>query len=428
MFTILGAGLSGISASYHLDHNNCVVFEKNSYLGGHVYSEFRNGFTWDEGPHVSFTNQEYVKTLFADSVHQEYLEYPVKSANYFKGCWIPHPAQTNLFAVPQPIRDECLKDFLESRKVNITDSDINNYEEWLIAAFGKSFYKTFPKFYTEKYWTVSPTELTTDWVGKRVFYPDISDVENGYLKPLEKETHYISQVRYPLSGRYNQYTKKLCEGIQVQFNSELEHVSFKNKTLFFVDGSKHAYENLVVTIPLPELIKKSDAPLNVKLAGETLSCSSVLLINISASHATLKSYNWMYVYDEDKLSTRINCTELLSPNNAPINKTGIQVEVYFSKYKPKLRTDSDIAEKVVDELIEMGILRGRDFVIDCHTNWVQWANVIFDHKRRSALDTILHHLEQFGLLRNEQDLEPMTDWDSFDYQSGELQLMGRFAE
>jgi hypothetical protein len=136
----------------------------------------------------------------------------------------------------------------------------------------------------------------------------------------------------------------------------------------------------------------------------------------------------MYVYDVDKFSTRINCTELLSPNNAPLNKTGIQVEVYFSKYKPKLEKDNDIAEKVIDELIEMGILMGRDFIIELDTKWVQWANVIFDHNRRPALETILHYLEQFGLLRDEQDLEPMTDWNTFSYKSGGLQLMGRFAE
>ena len=42
----------------------------------------------------------------------------------------------------------------------------------------------------------------------------------------------------------------------------------------------------------------------------------------------------MYVYDEDKLSVRISFTEKFSPNNAPPGKTGIQVEVYGSEYRP----------------------------------------------------------------------------------------------
>lgn len=70
MYTILGAGLSGISSSFHLGHNNCVVYEKNNYAGGHIHSEIIDGFTWDEGPHVSFTKNEYVKKLLADNVNK----------------------------------------------------------------------------------------------------------------------------------------------------------------------------------------------------------------------------------------------------------------------------------------------------------------------------------------------------------------------
>ena len=74
MYTILGAGLSGISSSFHLSHNNCKVFEKKNHLGGHIYTEIIDGFTWDEGPHVSFTKNEYVKQLFAENINQQYLE------------------------------------------------------------------------------------------------------------------------------------------------------------------------------------------------------------------------------------------------------------------------------------------------------------------------------------------------------------------
>jgi len=53
--TILGAGLAGLSCSYHIGHQNCLIFEQKSHVGGHIYSHPIGGFTWDEGPHVSFT-------------------------------------------------------------------------------------------------------------------------------------------------------------------------------------------------------------------------------------------------------------------------------------------------------------------------------------------------------------------------------------
>ena len=61
---ILGSGISGLSSSYHLGHENCLILEKKKYPYGHVFSDNKNGIIWDEGPHVSFTKNEYVKNLF----------------------------------------------------------------------------------------------------------------------------------------------------------------------------------------------------------------------------------------------------------------------------------------------------------------------------------------------------------------------------
>jgi protoporphyrinogen oxidase len=433
MYTILGAGLAGISASYHLGHENCVVYEKKNHIGGHIYTDFIDGFTWDEGPHVSFTKHEYVKQLFAENVEQQFLEYPVETANYYNGCWIPHPAQSNLFAIPQPLRDACLKDFLNSREQISTQGPPSNYAQWLKFAFGETFYNEFPKLYTQKYWTVDPELLTIDWVGERVFYPNVEEVKAGFIKPLEVQTHYISSIRYPKKGGYFAYTNKIRDGINAKLNKELSSISFHNKTLTFEDGSIVNYNHLIVTIPLPELIAKSDAPEYVKKAADRLVCSSVLLVNVTANHPTKLRYNWMYVYDKDKYCTRINCTELLSPNNAPAGQTGVQVEVYFSKYKPLEQKIGDIAEKVKLELVEMGLIDSLDSISDCHTKWVPWANVVFDQHRKSALDEIFNWLLKYGLKREDDDIDPMTDWvkkslTPLSFKDSNVILSGRFAQ
>jgi hypothetical protein len=133
---------------------------------------------------------------------------------------------------------------------------------------------------------------------------------------------------------------------------------------------------------------------------------------VAADHPTARPENWIYVYDEDKYTTRINCTELLSPNNAPAGKTGIQVEVYFSKYKPATESPERIAAKVCSELVEMGLIKSLEAITAVHTKFVPWANVIFDHDRRGALDQVLDWLSQKGLHREDDDLEPITDWET----------------
>ena len=181
MILILGAGLSGISSSYHIGHDHCLLLEKRDRPFGHISSELREGFTWDQGPHVSFTNNEYVKTLFADSVEQDFHEYEVIVGNYFNGHWIAHPAQTSLHQVPEPLRDECLESFLISRsKISEYTEQPKNYSEWLERAFGNVFSKTFPASYTKKYWTRDPVDLTTEWIGQRVFFPQDNSHTSGH--------------------------------------------------------------------------------------------------------------------------------------------------------------------------------------------------------------------------------------------------------
>jgi len=115
---ILGAGLAGLSASYHIGHDKCLILEKHLHNCGHLHSETREGFTWDQGPHVSFTKSDYVRDLFAKSVLGEFDEYEVKIANYYQGHWINHPAQSNLYQVPEPLRSRCLESFLQTRGGN----------------------------------------------------------------------------------------------------------------------------------------------------------------------------------------------------------------------------------------------------------------------------------------------------------------------
>jgi protoporphyrinogen oxidase len=148
---ILGAGLAGLSTSYHLGHEDAVVFESKDHYGGHVYSEARDGFTWDDGPHISFTMNEYVKELFSESVGGEFEELNIRAINWYQGNWITHPAQTSLWQVPEPLRSQCLESFLQTSEKEPTTP--KNYEEWLHQTMGPVFADNFPAAYTRKYWT-----------------------------------------------------------------------------------------------------------------------------------------------------------------------------------------------------------------------------------------------------------------------------------
>lgn len=430
MKTILGAGLAGLSCSYHLGHEQCIIFEKNSYAGGHVHSNHVDGFVWDEGIHISFTKHDYVRDLFAKSVDYEFLEFEVNVANYYKGDWIPHPAQSNLYAVQEPQRTECLRSFLEVRSGDKTfdDNQTKNYAEWLTCAFGRVFSEIFPTPYTRKYWTCNPEQLSTDWLGKRVFLPDLNTVRRGYEKAPDKSTHYITTVRYPRKGGYERFAASLAANANIKHDHCVESIDLHNRQITFTNGTRHHYDELINTLPLPEFISFAgpNVPLEVREAAKSLTCTSLLLVNVTANRKVNNPYHYYYVYDEDKYATRITHVDMLSSSNAPENKTGIQVEVYESQYKPFNLSHADIALAVVQELKDMGII---DFAESVDTHYVPFANVVFDIQRREAQSLILTWLEDFGLVREKDDLDPMTDWDTeMDVTRGKLILAGRFGQ
>ncbi|MCX2574014.1 protoporphyrinogen/coproporphyrinogen oxidase [Pedobacter sandarakinus] len=428
---ILGAGLAGLSVSYHLGHDKCVIFEKKNHSGGHIHSEILNGFTWDEGPHLSFTKHQYVKDLFFKSIAGEVEEFTGVPTNYYKGSWIPHPAQSNLYALPEEIKNECLEDFLNTRAAIDKEHKPENYQEWIEMAFGKTFANTFPKIYTEKYWTVSPELLSTEWVGERVYYPEVEIVKQGAVAPLAKSTHYMTTVRYPSKGGYNSFANQLVENANIQFQKEVVAINLEDKLVTFGDNTIYRYEKLFSTIPLDLFINYCSAPKEIQDAAYQLMCSELLVLNFEINHPAVIKEQWLYVYDEDKISSRINFTELLSPNNAPGGKCGIQVEVYFSKYKPITEDFNHYIKIVTGELLEMGLIADKKDIIEVHPRWVQYANVIFDLNHTTALNKVLNWLETYGLVREDDDLKPMTDWSSKkanDIKFGDLILAGRFGQ
>jgi protoporphyrinogen oxidase len=96
MNLILGGGIAGLAASWHLGHDRCLVLEKSDVVGGHARSVAVNGFTLDHGPHVSFTRNAYVRDLFARNVGGSFIESDVTIANFYKRKLVHHPAQVHL--------------------------------------------------------------------------------------------------------------------------------------------------------------------------------------------------------------------------------------------------------------------------------------------------------------------------------------------
>ena len=208
---VIGTGMAGFGASVRLNAEGTrpVVYDKNSYYGGHTAS-FRGeqGFLFDQGPHISFTKDPRIQDLFAGYVEQKYESVQINLNNYWRGIRITHPVQLHLNALPKDLIVEIIADFVKEHSV---ERKIANYEDWLIASYGRKFAELFPMTYTRKYHLTVAPNMSTDWLGQRMYRPSLEELLRGALAPWTPELHYITNFRYPTAGGFNSYLRDLAQ-------------------------------------------------------------------------------------------------------------------------------------------------------------------------------------------------------------------------
>jgi protoporphyrinogen oxidase len=400
--TIIGSGIAGLGAAHFCYEQkiDTVIFEQDNYYGGHTASHcFKQGFVFDEGPHVSFTTNERIKQLLADSVRGEYYESSVIANNYWQGHWIKHPAQCNLYGLPVELVSTIIKEFFQLQQCP-ERNEINNYEDWLYASFGKTFSRTFPMEYTKKFHTTDAKNLSTDWLGPRLYRPNIDEVLRGALSETTDDVHYVTDFRYPKYGGFQSYLRQFVEESAVQLNHRIIEVDVKKKTLRFANGSTCDYDYLVSSMPLPEIIKViKDVPREVAEAGANLACSEAVVVNLGITRPNVHNAHWTYFYDADIFFTRLSTPYLQSPHNVPEGCSSLQVECYFSrKYKPLNVSFDSCVDAVMDGLIKCGILYDDDEMTFKHVMHIPYANVIFDLDRKASLAIVHGFLDEYGIV------------------------------
>jgi protoporphyrinogen oxidase len=397
---VLGSGMAGFGAAHrlHAEGITPTMYDKNSYHGGHTASfRFESGFLFDLGPHISFSKDPRIQQLFAESVNQEFETIQISLNNYWRGYWPKHPVQLHLHGLPEDTIVKVINDFVESR--NAPDQPIHNYADWLYASFGKTFAEQFPMQYTRKYHLTAAENMSTDWLGPRIYRPSLEEVLRGAISPTAPDVHYITHFRYPKEGGFINYLKKFVPMGNLNLNHEVVAIDPKAKTVTFANGQVAKYDGLVSSVPLPEMIRMiKGAPQDVVAASQLLACSTCVLVNIGINRDDLSNAHMTYFYDEDICFTRLGFPHMLTARNAPQGTGNIQAEVYFSsKYKPLTTSPDALIEPVVRDLRKCGLLRENDQILFKNAMLLKYANIIFDLDRAAALKTVHAYLDDLGI-------------------------------
>ena len=391
---VLGAGISGISAAYHLGLKNidATIYEKDAEWGGLCGNFTLDGFRFDKSVHLSFASDEYVQKLMYGET--PYHKHAPEASNYYEGCWVKHPAQNNLFPLPAETKVKIITDFIKNADKEHT---ITDYESWLRAQFGDYFAEKFPMRYTRKYWTVDAKELSTTWVGTRLSQPNIEEVLRGSFTTDIPNAYYAKEMRYPKKGGYKSFLTTMQKECTIELNKEAKSINPNTKEVSFSDGSVEQYEDLVSSLPIPHMIELlPDVPSNVVEASQKLLPSSVAIVSFGFNKPDLAEHLWYYIYDEEFLPARCYSPSIKSPDNAPEGCSSVQFEVYFSDRKDLPLEGDALIEDIISRSINMGLFEREDIVVQ-DARILPYGNIIFYEGMEADRQIVLDYLASVNI-------------------------------
>ncbi|MET0963608.1 MAG: FAD-dependent oxidoreductase [Noviherbaspirillum sp.] len=467
---VIGAGPTGLSAAYHLDQDT-LLLDRNETVGGWCRSIDDKGFTFDYAGHIMFSNDPYVlelyQVLLGDNLHWQNREAWV----YSKGVHTRYPFQGALYGLPPKVITECITGAIEARyggsgkpdaapgaaNCTVASGDVKdlddccadgaalpasnaaapapsatalpgepprNFEEFIYKVWGAGIAKHFAVPYNRKLWTVPLTEMETSWLGGRVPLPNLDEIIEGALEPVARPMGPNARFGYPKKGGFEALMRGFLPHIKgtVETGAKVVELLPQEKLVALADGRRYHYDQLVSTMPLPELVKVigANAPPEVHAAALGLRHISIRCVNLGIARENITDKHWIY-YPEDSIFHRIFVQGNASPDCNPPGGFGLTCEISYSAYKP-LPVDGDaLVARCMADLVKVGLLTPEDVLLTSNLVDMPYAYVLYDHARAENVSIIRSWMAQHDIVLAGR----YSEWEY--YNSDHAFLAGRKA-
>ena len=467
---VIGAGPTGLSTAYHLGKDT-LLLERNETVGGWCRSIEDQGFTFDYAGHIMFSNDPYVlelyQTLLGDNLHWQNREAWV----YSKGVHTRYPFQGALYGLPPKVITECITGAIEARYGSTRQPDMSssaanckvvsgdvkdlddccadgtapaasavsaapaavalpttqaprNFEEFIYKVWGAGIAKHFAVPYNRKLWTVPLADMETSWLGGRVPLPDLNEIIEGALEPMAKPMGPNARFGYPLEGGFEALMKGFLPYIKgaIETNAKVAEVIPHENILALADGRRFQYEQLVSTMPLPELVKLigENAPAEIHAAALGLRHISIRCVNLGIAREKITDKHWIY-YPEDSIFHRIFVQGNASPHCNPPGGFGLTCEISYSEHKPLPVDGEALVARCMADLVKVGLLTNEDKLITSSLVDMPYAYVLYDHARAENVSVIRGWMAQHDIVLAGR----YSEWEY--YNSDHAFLAGRKA-
>ena len=393
---IIGAGLTGLGLAYFLEkegEKDYLILESESEIGGWCKTIRKNGFAFDLAPHLLHIKDLKISQLINELLENKLFSQARKGGIFFQGKIIPYPFQYNLYHLDDVTKKECLDSAIESHNKFQNKKPIN-FEEFILINMGGGIARHFMIPYNKKYYCVEPNELTFDFFEKYMSSTKLEDIKRGAISDMSNsEIGFFKNFLYTKEGGIDYLPKAFSEKINnIKLNEKIVKIDIYKKIIFTKD-KEYKYENLVSTIPLPEIINLiENVPEEIKIASKKLRCTSMSLVFLGINRPKISEHHWLYFPQEDIFQFRNSFPMNFSEKTTPQGMNSICAE--YSYIGEKKFSDEEIINKTIDDLIKIGIIKNKEEIIFKDICNKKYGYVIFDFNRTENLKLIQNYLRE----------------------------------
>jgi len=377
---ILGAGFSGLSLAWKLSKHGIKVsvIESNGTVGGLAGTLRQNRYCMDIGPHSFFTEDKEIRHKVLGLFNNRLSPKPRQVKFYYQGKYLDYPLSAYNVLVQMGIWSgirtglSFLKSKIFPKSCPVIEGEDETVEDWAIRSFGAHLYNSFFKPYTEQFWKLPCSELSSQSIPTHtrmsffntlllLFWKRVGSTDASLI---ERET---LPTYYPDSG-FAEISEKLAYAVQQ--NGDIIYLKSRAvgvdnlahnrmRVRFECDGEQKQVEgsHVVSTIPLNRFIKmlSPSAPPDVVASARKLDYRALTALGMVTEKQNI--LNCGYIYVLNRPYNRVTEMNQFSTHTSPSGENIVMVEIPCHRDSPAwAATKEELFNMCIGSLAEDGFL------------------------------------------------------------------------
>ncbi len=419
---IIGAGPAGLAAAMELSKNgrDFLVIEKSDSVGGlaKTYSFEEDGLTFrtDNGPHRFFSKNPYLYSFIEELIRERWIEVRRQTRQFIAGKFYDYPVNPvqALINIGPKKAIKMMTDYAAAHvRYGLFKKPIKNFEDHIVANFGRALGEFNMINYTEKIWGVPASTIHADWAVQRIKGLSVGflmraafDKAKGAVRTKPLRT-LVDSFYYPEYGSgliYETIAQRIAvQGNPVLCGSRPTAIFHENGTVTHVTADMNGTEtslttdNLIASVPPLEFLSLLDPqpPQEILEAAKKMRYrdQAYLFLTLDREHVT--DDQWIYFPEKEIPFGRVSEMKNFSVRMSPPRKTSLFVEFFCFEGDEIWNMEKDaLTELTMGHLERLGFCKRSELR---HSYHIRQKKVypIYDVAYREYVDAVRNYLDSF---------------------------------